>query len=37
MPAPTNAAAKISLQFYQGSQKAEHWARVSEFLILRHR
>jgi regulation of enolase protein 1 (concanavalin A-like superfamily) len=37
MPAPTNAVAKISLQFYQGSQKAEHWARVSEFLILRHR
>jgi regulation of enolase protein 1 (concanavalin A-like superfamily) len=37
MPAQTNAAAKISLQFYQGSQKAEHWARISEFLILRHR
>ena len=37
MPAPTNAAATISLQFYQGSQKAEHWARVSEFRILGHR
>jgi regulation of enolase protein 1 (concanavalin A-like superfamily) len=37
MPAPTNEAAKISLQFYQGSEKAEHWARVSEFGILKHR
>ena len=37
MPAPTNAAPKISLQFYQGSEKAEHWARVSEFRILKHR
>ena len=37
MPAPTNAAAKISLQFYPGSEKAEYWARVSEFQILKHR
>ena len=37
MPAPTNAMPKISLQFYQGSEKAEHWARVSEFRILKHR
>ena len=37
MPAPTNAVPKISLQFYQGSEKAEHWARVSEFRILKHR
>ncbi|MCX6925013.1 MAG: hypothetical protein NT154_17645 [Verrucomicrobia bacterium] len=36
MPAPTNAAPKISLQFYQGSEKAEHWARVSKFRILKH-
>ena len=37
MPAPTNAAPKISFQFYQGSEKAAHWARVSEFRILKHR
>lgn len=37
MPAPTNAVPKISLQFYQGSEKAEHWARVSAFRILKHR
>lgn len=36
MPALTNTAAKISLQFYQGSAKAEHWARVSDFRILKH-
>jgi hypothetical protein len=34
--APTNAAPKINLQFYQGSEEAEHWARVSEFRILKH-
>ena len=33
MPAPTNATAKISLQFYQGSEAAEHWARVTDFSI----
>ena len=36
MPAPTNAAPKISLQFYQGPADAEHWARVSEFRIPKH-
>lgn len=35
MPAPTNAAAKISLQFYQGSKAAEHWARVTDFSIVK--
>ena len=35
-PAHTNTTAKISLQFYQGSEKAEHWARVREFRILKH-
>lgn len=36
MPARTNEAARISLQFYQGPEKAEHWARVTEFQILKH-
>lgn len=35
MPAPTNTAAKISLQFYQGSAAAEHWARVTDFSIVK--
>ncbi|HEX4646817.1 MAG TPA: hypothetical protein VH598_14535 [Verrucomicrobiae bacterium] len=36
LPAPaTNAPAKISLQFYQGAADSGHWARVSEFRILR--
>jgi hypothetical protein len=33
LPAPKNESAKISLQFYQGAEKVEHWARVSEFRI----
>src|SRR5262249_9187352 len=36
MPAPGGAKAKISLQFYQGSEQAAHWARVTEFRILKH-
>ena len=36
MPAPPAVKPKISLQFYQGSDKIEHWARVTEFRILRH-
>jgi regulation of enolase protein 1 (concanavalin A-like superfamily) len=32
-PAPTNNVAKISLQFYQGSEAAEHWARVTDFSV----
>ncbi|MGH7868214.1 MAG: hypothetical protein ACREP9_11485, partial [Candidatus Dormibacteraceae bacterium] len=35
MPAPPNADAKISLQFYQGSEAAEHWARVTAFAIVK--
>ena len=37
LPTPENARAKISLQFYQGPEKEEHWARVSEFRISRIR
>src|SRR5205823_8993198 len=35
LPAPAHAVAKISLQCYQGSEKAEHWARISEFRVRR--
>ena len=35
MPAPIDGKAKISLQFYQGSPKEEHWARVWDFRILK--
>ena len=35
LPAPENATAKISLQFYQGAPAVEHWARVTQFRILR--
>jgi hypothetical protein len=34
-PTSAKAPAKISLQFYQGLADAEHWARVTEFRILR--
>jgi len=34
-PASVNTKAKISLQFYQGSAEAEHWARVTGFSILK--
>ncbi len=33
LPVPPEGKPKISLQFYQGPVDAEHWARVSEFLI----
>ena len=33
MPAPIDGKAKISLQFYQGSDKEEHWARVWDFRV----
>ena len=33
LPVPKDESAKISLQFYQGSEKVEHWARVTEFRI----
>jgi regulation of enolase protein 1 (concanavalin A-like superfamily) len=35
LPAPPDAKAKISLQFYQGPANTEHWARVTEFRIRR--
>jgi len=35
LPAPAKGTAKISLQFYQGAEKVEHWARVTEFSIVR--
>jgi regulation of enolase protein 1 (concanavalin A-like superfamily) len=35
LPAPPDAKAKISLQFYQGPTDLEHWARVTEFRIRR--
>jgi regulation of enolase protein 1 (concanavalin A-like superfamily) len=34
-PAPVKSKAKISLQFYQGLAEVEHWARVTEFRILK--
>ncbi|HEY5913283.1 MAG TPA: hypothetical protein VJA21_22050 [Verrucomicrobiae bacterium] len=37
LPAPVGGNANVSLQFYQGSEKAEHWARVTEFRILKRR
>ena len=36
MPAPPGGEPKISLQFYQGAEKSEHWARVTDFRILKH-
>ena len=35
LPVPTNGKAKISLQCYQGPEKAEHWARITDFHIAR--
>jgi regulation of enolase protein 1 (concanavalin A-like superfamily) len=35
LPAPVHAAGRISVQCYQGSEKAEHWARISEFRVRR--
>jgi regulation of enolase protein 1 (concanavalin A-like superfamily) len=32
---PESGAAKISLQCYQGPEKAEHWARITDFRIRR--
>ncbi len=37
LPAPANQKDKISLQFYQGPEHAEHWARVGGFEVLRFR
>src|SRR5439155_13832076 len=35
LPIAKNGRANISLQFYQGSEKVEHWARVTEFSIVK--
>jgi regulation of enolase protein 1 (concanavalin A-like superfamily) len=34
-PAPKDKEAKISLQFYQGPADGEHWARVTQFRIVK--
>jgi regulation of enolase protein 1 (concanavalin A-like superfamily) len=34
-PAPKDLKAKVSLQFYQGPVDAEHWAKVTQFRILK--
>jgi regulation of enolase protein 1 (concanavalin A-like superfamily) len=34
-PAVKNLSPRVSLQFYQGAAEAEHWARVTEFMILK--
>jgi len=36
LPAPASVSPKISLQFYQGPENVEHWARVTEFRVLKH-
>jgi regulation of enolase protein 1 (concanavalin A-like superfamily) len=36
MPAPANVAPKLSLHFYQGPGDVEHWARVTEFRVVKH-
>jgi regulation of enolase protein 1 (concanavalin A-like superfamily) len=36
-PAAVIGQAKISLQFYQGAADVEHWARVTEFKILKRK
>ncbi|MCX7826518.1 MAG: DUF1349 domain-containing protein [Verrucomicrobiae bacterium] len=35
LPAPPDGKAKLSLHCYQGPTDAEHWARFSEFRVLR--
>jgi len=35
LPVPADSKAKISLQFYQGPATAEHWARITEFRVMR--
>lgn len=34
-PSPANREPKISLQFYQGRADTEHWARVTDFSIVK--
>jgi regulation of enolase protein 1 (concanavalin A-like superfamily) len=35
LPTSVNQKARISLQFYQGPEKVEHWARVTQFQVVR--
>jgi regulation of enolase protein 1 (concanavalin A-like superfamily) len=35
LPAPAGKPARISLQFYQGLENVEHWARVTEFRMVK--
>jgi regulation of enolase protein 1 (concanavalin A-like superfamily) len=35
MPTGANKPPKISLQFYQGAEEARHWARVTDFSVVR--
>lgn len=35
LPAPTNSAPKLSLQFYQGPETGADWAAVSQFRVIR--
>jgi regulation of enolase protein 1 (concanavalin A-like superfamily) len=35
-PTSANVEAKVSLQFYQGRLEEEHWARVTEFRIVKY-
>ncbi len=35
LPASNNPKPKLSLQFYQGAEHAEHWARVTDFRVVR--
>ncbi len=37
LPAPASQKPKISFQFYQGPENTEHWARLTEFRVLRFR
>jgi regulation of enolase protein 1 (concanavalin A-like superfamily) len=36
LPAPAGGVAKVALHSYNGPANAEHWARLTEFRILRH-
>jgi regulation of enolase protein 1 (concanavalin A-like superfamily) len=35
MPAPPHKSPRLSLQFYQGEKDIEHWARVTEFAVVK--
>jgi hypothetical protein len=35
LPAPADGLPRLALQFYQGPADAEHWARVTDFRVVR--